>query len=149
TRLGPERFLVVTGGSVGMHDLTWLRKHLPADGSVQVRDVTSAYCCLGLTGPLAREVIQRVSEDDFSNAAFPYYTARQVTIGCAPALAARVSYAGELGWELSSPTEYGLNVWDRLWEAGRPLGLVAAGIGAQDSLRLEKGYRLWGQDIHG
>src|SRR3990170_3571224 len=87
TRLGPDRFLVVTGDGVGMHDLAWIRSHLPADGSVHVVDVTSAYACVGLWGPKARELVQRVSQDDFSNQAFPYMTGRRVTLGEVPALA--------------------------------------------------------------
>jgi glycine cleavage system T protein len=148
TRLGLERFLIVTGAGVGMHDLAWIRGHLPAHGSVDVLDVTSGYACVGLWGPRARAVVQGVSEDDFSNQAFPYMTARQVMIGEVPALTLRISYVGELGWEIYTPTEYGLKLWDTLWKAGQPLGLVAAGGGAFDSLRLEKGYRLWGADIH-
>jgi glycine cleavage system aminomethyltransferase T len=89
-----------------------------------------------------------VSPDDYSNGAFPYLTAREVTIGEVTALALRISYVGELGWEVYTPTEFGLTLWDSLWEAGRPHGVVAAGGGAFDSLRLEKGYRLWGSDIH-
>ncbi|MBI2460939.1 MAG: FAD-dependent oxidoreductase [Candidatus Rokubacteria bacterium] len=148
TRLGADRFLVVTGGFVGMHDLAWLRGHAPADGSVHVADVTSQLCCLGLWGPRAREVLSRVTDDEISNEAFPYFTARSLRLDTVPVLALRVSYVGELGWELYAPTEYGLRVWDALWEAGRPYGLIAAGGGAFDSLRLEKGYRLWGTDIH-
>ena len=82
------------------------------------------------------------------HAAFPFFTARHITVGYVPALALRVSYVGELGWELYAPVEYGLALWDTLWGAGEDLGLIAAGGGAFDSLRLEKGYRLWGQDIH-
>jgi dimethylglycine oxidase len=148
TRLGPNRFVVVTGGTVGMHDLTWIRAHLPQDGSVCVRDITSAYCCLGVWGPQGRDLLRLTSENDFSNQAFPYMTARQVDVGHVPAYAVRISYVGELGWEIYAPTEYGLALWDTLWEAGEPLGIIAAGGGAFDSLRLEKGYRLWGADIH-
>jgi glycine cleavage system aminomethyltransferase T len=90
-----------------------------------------------------------VSHDDFSNSAFPYMTARQIFVGHVPALAIRISYAGELGWELYAPTEYGLALWDALWQAGQESGVTAVGGGAFDSLRLEKGYRLWGADIHG
>lgn len=99
-------------------------------------------------GPKARELMGRVSRDDLSNEGFPYLTARQITLGDIPSLVLRISYAGELGWEVYAPTEQGLKLWDTLWEAGQSLGVVAAGGGAFDSLRLEKGYRLWGQDIH-
>lgn len=148
TRLAGARFLVVTGAGTGMMDLAWLRLHLPDDGSVQIHDATSASCCIGLWGPYARELAQRVSANDLSNQAFPYFTAQRVVIGDVPALAVRVSYAGELGWEIYAPTEYGLALWDTLWEAGQSLGVIAAGGGAFDSLRLEKGYRLWGSEIH-
>jgi glycine cleavage system T protein len=148
TRLGQECFLIVTGAGGGMHDLAWIRGRLAAHGPAEVLDVTSGYACLGLWGPQARTLMQSVSEDDFSNQAFPYMTARQVMIGEVPTLALRISYVGELGWEIYTPTEYGLKLWDTFWKAGQPLGLIAAGGGAFDSLRLEKGYRLWGADIH-
>ncbi len=147
TRLSETRFWVVTGGSVGMHDLAWMRRHAPDDGSVGITDLTSAYCCIGLWGPRARDVARQVGVGDLSNEAFPYFTARRATIGHVPALLVRVSYAGELGWEVYAPTEYGLALWDTLWEAGQPFGVTAAGGGAFDSLRVEKGYRLWGVDI--
>jgi glycine cleavage system T protein len=147
TRLGEERFWVVTGGAVGMHDLAWIRRNLPDDRSVHLTNLTSSYCCVGVWGPRARDLLRSVSEDDLSNAAFPYLTARAIFVDTVPAMAIRISYVGELGWELYAPSEYGLHLWDVLWEAGRPLGAVAAGGGAFDSLRLEKGYRLWGADI--
>ena len=93
-------------------------------------------------------MLSRVTSDDVGNGAFPYLGAKHVTVGEVPVLALRISYVGELGWELYAPTEMGLRLWDTLWEAGQPLGLVAGGGGAFDSLRLEKGYRLWGNDIH-
>ncbi len=148
TRLGEERFLVLTGGAMGLHDLDWIRSHLPDDRSVSVADVSSGQCCLGLWGPRARDVLSRVCEDDVSDAGFPYMTAKPITAGGVPSLALRISYVGELGWEIYAPAEQGLRLWDALCEAGRPLGLIAAGGGAFDSLRLEKGYRLWGNDIH-
>jgi glycine cleavage system aminomethyltransferase T/glycine/D-amino acid oxidase-like deaminating enzyme len=148
TCLADDRFLVITGGFVGMHDFAWIRAHLPADGSVSANDLTGAFCCIGVWGPCARELLQRTSGDDFRNESFPYLIAKRVTIGHVPALALRISYVGEMGWEVYAPTEYGLKLWDTLWEAGHPLGIVAAGGGAFDSLRLEKGYRLWGSDIH-
>jgi 4-methylaminobutanoate oxidase (formaldehyde-forming) len=117
------------------------------DGSVQVADVTSQYACLGLWGPQARAVLQPLTRNDLSNYAFSYMTAQQLTVGPVPCLAVRVTYVGELGWELYCPTEYGLRLWDTLWEAGREHGLVAGGYKAIDSLRLEKGYRVWGADI--
>ena len=93
-------------------------------------------------------MLNRVCEDDLSDAGFPYMTAQRITIAEVPVLALRISYVGELGWEIYAAVEQGLHLWDILWQAGGPLGLIAAGGGAFDSLRLEKGYRLWGQDIH-
>ncbi|MCL4867990.1 MAG: FAD-dependent oxidoreductase [Anaerolineae bacterium] len=148
TRTGEEQFLVLTGAGGGPHDLAWLRQHAPTDGSVTIEDVTSRYAAVGLWGPLAREVLARVTPDDVGNEAFPYFTARPLTIDSIPAYALRLSYAGELGWEIYAPMEMGLRLWDLLWEAGQPSGLVAVGAGAFNSLRLEKGYRAWGSDIH-
>jgi dimethylglycine oxidase len=148
TRLAANRFLVVTGGSTGMHDLAWMRSHLPEDGRVHVTDLTSSRCCTGVWGPKSRQLLQSVCESDLSNEAFPYLTVQSLHVGHVPTLAVRISYVGELGWELYAPTEYGLHLWDTLWRAGQPLGIIAAGGGAFDSLRLEKGYRLWGNEIH-
>ena len=147
TRLAADLFFIVTGTAFGNHDLGWIRKHLPDDDSVDVRDVTSSRACLGLWGPRARDILAGLTKDDVSNESFPYMSARQITVGYVPVLALRVTYVGELGWELYPPTEYGAALWDRLWEAGQPHGLVAAGYRAIDALRLEKGYRVWSSDI--
>jgi glycine cleavage system T protein len=148
TRWREDRFWVLTGGGAGMHDLAWLRQNAPDDGSVTIANITSRYGGIGLWGPKARQLLQGVCEEDVANEAFPYFTAQPVMIDTVPAFALRVSYAGELGWEIYAPAEHGLRLWDVLWEAGRPHGVIAAGGGAFDSLRLEKGYRLWGADIH-
>ena len=148
TRLAENRFMVIAGGAMGLHDLNWVESHLPDDGSVSATDVSSSRCCLGLWGPRARDLLSRVCEDDVSDEGFPYMTAKPLTIGEVPVLALRISYVGELGWEIYAPSEQGLRLWDTLWEAGQPLGVISAGGGAFDSLRLEKGYRLWGNDIH-
>jgi 4-methylaminobutanoate oxidase (formaldehyde-forming) len=100
-----------------------------------------------LWGPLAREVLAPLTETDVSSASFPYLTAKELNVGPVPCLAVRVTFVGELGWELYCPTEYGVTLWDTLWEAGEPHGLVAGGYRAIDSLRLEKGYRVWGSDV--
>jgi dimethylglycine oxidase len=147
TRLAPERFLVVTAGAIGMHDLAWIRRNAPDDGSVEVADVSTAWCTLGLWGPKARAVLQAVTGEDVGNGALPYFGAKEITIGYVPALALRVSYVGEQGFEIYAPSECGLELWDRLWQAGQEHQMIAAGAGAVDSLRLEKGYRLWGADI--
>ena len=149
TRLEHERFLVLSGGSTGARDLAWLRRQAPRDGSVQIEDITSQYCGLGLWGARAREVLEQVCDADLSDTAFPYFRARRLALGVLEVLALRVSYVGELGWEIYVPTECGAALWDLLWAAGRTSGMIALGGGAFDSLRLEKGYRLWGADIHG
>ena len=145
TRLADDRFRVITGTAFGQHDLWWIRDHAPAD--VLVEDVTSAYACIGLWGPAARRILQPLTLTDLGNGAFPYMTARQLAIGSVPCLALRVTYVGELGWELYCSSEFGLRLWDTIWEAGHGEGLVAGGYKAVDSLRLEKGYRVWGSDI--
>ena len=147
TRLAEDRFRIVTGTAFGQHDLAWIRAHAPSDGSVRVDDVTSSYACLGLWGPAARDILQPLATADLSNQAFPYMRAQELSIGSIPCVALRVTYVGELGWELYCPMASGLLLWDTLWEAGRPAGLVAGGYRAIDSLRLEKGYRVWGADI--
>ena len=147
TRLASQRYLLVTGTAVGSHDVAWLRRHLPADGSVEVRDVTSARACLALWGPRARDILAPLTRDDVSAAAFPYLTAHEITVGPVPCLALRVTYVGELGWELYPAAELGRTLWRTIWEAGREHGMVAAGYRAIDALRLEKGYRVWSSDI--
>jgi len=142
TRLAEDRFRIVTGTAFGRHDLAWIRLHAP-DG-IQVEDVTSKHACLGLWGPAAREILQPLTTEDLT---FPYMHARELAVGSVPCLALRVTYVGELGWELYCPMEFGLRLWDTIWEAGRGHGLVAGGYKAIDSLRLEKGYRVWGADI--
>ncbi len=148
TRLAEDKFMVVTGGAMGLHDRAWIEAHLPGDGSAVLTDVTSGLCCIGLWGPRSRDLLGRICEEDVSNKGFPYMTAKRLTIAEVPALALRISYVGELGWEIYASTEHGPRLWDALWEAGQPLGVIAAGGGAFESLRLEKGYRLWGNDIH-
>ena len=147
TRWAEDRFLIVTGTAFGNHDLGWIRQHAPDDGSVLLRDITAARACLGLWGPLAREILAPLTRDDLSDAAFPYLTAREITIGSVPVLALRVTYVGELGWELYPPSEYGRTLWRTIWAQGQPQGLVAGGYRAIDALRLEKGYRVWSSDI--
>ena len=146
-RLDEERFFIITGTAFGQHDLSWLSLNMPEDGSVTIEDVSSSYTCLGLWGPKARTILEKVTMDDVSNEGFPYMTAKGITVGDVPVLASRVTYVGELGWEFYCPMEYGLRLWDTLWEAGQPTGMVAAGYKAIDSLRLEKGYRYWSGEI--
>ena len=147
TRLTDDGYLLVTGTAFGNHDAAWLRRHLPEDGSVLLRDTTSGRVCFGLWGPRARDIVAAVTRDDVSNEGFPYLSARPITVGSVPVLALRVTYVGELGWELYAHTEYGRALWTTLWDAGTPHGMVAGGYRAIDSLRLEKGYRVWSSDI--
>ncbi|MFK4267616.1 GcvT family protein [Streptomyces milbemycinicus] len=143
-RLGRDHFQVGAGGNL---DLDWLTRHLPEDGSVTVRDITGGTCCIGLWGPKARDVLQPLADQDFSNAGLRYFRARKAHIGPVPVTAMRLSYVGELGWELYTTADMGLKLWDTLWEAARPHGGIAAGRGAFNSLRLEKGYRSFGTDM--
>ncbi|MEM6254273.1 MAG: FAD-dependent oxidoreductase [Cyanobacteria bacterium P01_D01_bin.156] len=148
SRLGPQKYWVVTGGSVHGHDLAWMRSHLPSDNSVQIADISSSYCCVGLWGPNAEAVLQSLTSVNVSKSAFGFFTNQAFYIGNIPVLASRVSYVGEEGWEIYSLTESGLKLWDMLWAAGQEHGMIAAGMGAFDTLRLEKGFLLWGSDIH-
>ena len=142
---GPDRFLMITGSGFGIRDSNWLRRHLPPE--ITLRDVTNAYAVLNLCGPKSRDVLQKVSPDDVSNAAFPFLTARPIDIGSARVLAVRVGYVGELGWELYVPTEYAPHVHDTLMQAGEPLGIRPVGYAAIESCRLEKGYVYWSADV--
>ncbi|HRV96268.1 MAG TPA: FAD-dependent oxidoreductase, partial [Anaerolineae bacterium] len=147
-RVAPDSFWLFVGEGTLPQDLAWVQQHAPQDGSVTITDISNSYTALGLWGPNARKVLEKVTSADVSNEAFPYFTAQWITIGLTPVLALRISYAGELGWELHFPVDMALQTWDLLWEAGREFDLVAAGMGAFDSLRLEKGYRLWGGDVY-
>jgi dimethylglycine oxidase len=149
TRKDEDRFRVVTGGGSGQHDRAWLLAQRREGERVTLTVRTGSLFALGLWGPKARDVLQAVTDVDVSNEAFPYMTARYLNVGeVDPVWTQRISYAGELGWELYGQIAMGQRAWDVLWEAGQEHGIVAAGGGAFDSLRLEKGYRLWGQDIH-
>ena len=147
TRLAEDRFFIITGTAFGEHDRSWLNLNMPEDGSVTIEDVSSFYACVGLWGPKARTILEKITHDDLSNATFPYMTAKRITVGDVPVLASRVTYVGELGWEFYCPMEYGLRLWDTLWEVGQQEGMVAAGYKALDSLRLEKAYRYWSAEI--
>src|SRR5581483_3661312 len=125
-------------------DLSWIRRALPPGGGVRCADVTARWACFALWGPLAREVLAPLTPDPLE---FPYMSMRDIAVGDVPVRALRVTFVGELGWELYCPTEYGAGLWRALWEAGRPHGVIAGGYRAIDSLRLEKGYRVWAADI--
>jgi glycine cleavage system aminomethyltransferase T/glycine/D-amino acid oxidase-like deaminating enzyme len=144
TRLAEERFGIVTGTAFGNHDAAWIRRHLPGDGSVTVEDVTSRWACFALWGPRAFDILAPLTTDPLD---FGYMRMRELTVGDIPVRALRVTFVGEGGWELYCPTEYGAGLWRTLWEAGTPHGLTACGYRAIDSMRLEKGYRVWAADI--
>jgi sarcosine dehydrogenase len=147
TRTATDCFYVVTGSAFGTHDMGWVRANSPDDGSVVVRDLTSARAVINIVGPKSREVLQSVCEDDVSNATFKYAKAREITVGSAPVLAIRIGYVGELGWELHIPTEYAAHVYELLHEAGMAHGIVDVGYRTIDTMRMEKGYLYWSTDI--
>ena len=147
-RLGDEQFRVVTGGAHGMADRKWFADNLPADGTAQLVDLTIAWTTLGLWGPRARDILASVTSDDVSHEGFPFATCRTIEVGPLRVLASRISYVGDLGWELYVPIEQGARLWDLLWEAGQPHGVVPAGIGVYGTTgRLEKCYRAYGAEL--
>lgn len=149
-RLAAEDFQLGVNSNVDFDYLRVQARHQSAADPaqwVQVTDITGSTCCIGLWGPLAREVIGEVSSDDLSNDALKYFRTKQISVGGIPVTAMRLSYVGELGWELYTTADYGLRLWDLLFEAGRKYGIIAAGRGAFNSMRIEKGYRLWGTDM--
>jgi glycine cleavage system aminomethyltransferase T/glycine/D-amino acid oxidase-like deaminating enzyme len=147
-RLGESFFRIVTGGLDGPRDRKWFEDHLPGDGSAALDDVTSAWCTLGLWGPRARDLLESVTSDDVSQEGFPFARCRSIDVGPVRVLASRISYVGELGWELYAPMEQGAAMWDTVWEAGQQFGIVPAGIGVYGTTgRIEKGYRLYGAEL--
>jgi len=150
-RLSEDTFQLGANGNIDTAYFERAARHQTENGSagdwVQVRDTTGGTCCIGLWGPLARDLISTVSNDDFSNDGLKYFRAKKVTIGGVTVTAMRLSYVGELGWELYTSADNGQRLWDALWKAGQPFGVIAAGRAAFSSLRLEKGYRSWGTDM--
>ncbi|MSU33705.1 MAG: FAD-dependent oxidoreductase [Pedosphaera sp.] len=146
-RCGREEFYLVTGTSQPVRDADWIQRHVRCGESVAITDVTTAYGVLGIMGPKARDWMSRTTDADLSNAAFPFGTARQISVGWATARALRVTYVGELGWELHVPVDQLTLAYDTLLEAGRDFGVALAGHYAINSLRLEKGFRAWGAEI--
>ncbi|CAN5532843.1 FAD-dependent oxidoreductase [soil metagenome] len=150
TRTAPDTFLIVTGTANGSHDLAWLKRQARRYGSeVRIADVTGQYCCFALWGPAAPAVLSSLTPADLSDQAFAFMTASDLTVGDVPVRAARVTFVGELGWELYVSPEYAASLWSTLVAAGEPFGLLTAGYRAIESLRLEKGYRVWGSDLTG
>jgi 4-methylaminobutanoate oxidase (formaldehyde-forming) len=147
TRRGEDDFFVVASDSAHRHVETWLRRHVGAHENAFVTDVTSGYAQLNVQGPRSRELMALITHEEMSNEAFPFRTARDIDCGFARALCIRITYLGELGYELYVPTEQALYVYDRIVSAGRSVGLRHAGLKALSSLRMEKGYRDYGHDI--
>jgi len=147
TRLAEDRFLVVTGAAVGPRNLDWLRRNISEDARVSVTDVTGGYAVMGIMGPNARALLSDMTDTDLSNQAFPFGTSQEVEIGYAMARAMRVSYVGELGWELYVPSEFAAGVFEAIMAKGDAHGLKLAGMHVLDSCRIEKAYRHWGHDI--
>ncbi len=147
TRLADDRFYFVTGSALGVRDRSTIERHLPADGSVEIVEHTSAKAVVNVCGPRSREVLAKLTDAPLDNAHFPYMSARELDLGYAPVLALRVTYLGELGYELHVPVEYALALYERLWAAGEPYGIANAGYRAINSLRLEKHYLVWGSDL--
>jgi len=141
-REGPESFYLVSAGAFQRLDHDWLVKHMPTDGSVRYDHLTNSIGVLVVAGPKSRELLQRISRDDFSNETFKWLTGKDVVLNMAPCRAIRVNFVGELGWELHHPIEYQNHIFDALWAAGQDLGLKPFGIRAMDSLRIEKSYRM-------
>jgi glycine cleavage system aminomethyltransferase T len=147
TRLAEDGYLLVLVDAAHTHCETWLKNHIPPEAHVFITDMTSSYNLLNVQGPKSRQLISLLTNADMSNAAFPYFTTQEIDIGYAIVQALRVTYVGELGWELYVPTEFTLHVFDALVEAGAEVGLRHAGFQALDTLRLEKAYRDYGHDI--
>ncbi len=146
-RIADDRYYIVTGTGFATHDFDWISRQIPAGLDAHLVDVTSANAVLALMGPDARRVLQKLTRDDVSNDGFPFAQARRLSIAGAPVLALRVTYVGELGWELHIPMEFVVAVYEALIQAGTEFGIVNAGYRAIETLRLEKGYRAWGSDI--
>ncbi|MGB3541097.1 MAG: FAD-dependent oxidoreductase [Mesorhizobium sp.] len=146
-RLAAQKFLIVTGSAQAVHDADWIAKNTPADAHAIVTDVSSAYSVLALMGPKSRDLLGKLTSTDLSNAGFPFATVREIDIGYATAYANRMTYVGELGWELIVPSEFAVGVYEALHEAGAEFGLIDAGYYALEALRLEKGYRAWSREL--
>ena len=146
-RLADDDFYIVTGTGFATHDFEWISRQIPDALDARLLDVTSSNCVLALMGPRSRQVLEKLARDDISNASFPFGQTRWISIAGAPVLALRVTYVGELGWELHVPAECALTVYEALMHAGADYGIANAGYRAIETLRLEKGYRAWGSDI--
>ena len=146
-RWAEDKFFIVSPGATGIRDFKWIQRHIPDGAFAVLTDVTSAYTMLAVMGPKARDLLAGLTDADLSSAAFPFAAAREIDVAYARPLAIRMSFVGELGWELFIPSECSANVFDALEEEGQKYDLKLVGLHALDSLRLEKGYKHWGADI--
>ncbi|MEM7332233.1 MAG: FAD-dependent oxidoreductase [Chloroflexota bacterium] len=146
-RLAEDKFWILTGKSNMPAEIFWMKQHMPTDGSVVLQNRSEEFVSLGIWGPNARKVLEKVSPDDLSNEAFPFYTAKEIGVGMTQAMAIRISYAGDLGYELYAPVSFGRRLWDTLWEAGQAFDMTPIGLASLFSLRVEKGYKLTGSDM--
>jgi glycine cleavage system aminomethyltransferase T len=147
-RLGKNHFRVVTGGAHGMADKKWFSEQLPSDGSAQITDLTSSFATIGVWGPRARDILSLITSEDLSHESFKFSTCRMIEIGTLRVLASRISYVGELGWELYIPIEQGAKLWDMIWEAGKKYSMIPVGIGVYGTTgRLEKNYRAYAAEL--
>ena len=147
TKIEEDKFFIVTAGATTVRDFDWIKRHTSKDAHAVLTDVTWSYSMLGVMGPKSRDLLKKITDADLSNEAFPFATAKDIHIGYASAFAIRMSFAGELGWELYIPTPFVQGVFDELMEAGKEFNVKLCGLHAVDSLRMEKGYRHWSGDI--
>jgi 4-methylaminobutanoate oxidase (formaldehyde-forming) len=147
TQVDKNIFRMISGTALNSHDMAWLTDHLPPDGSVILKDVTSSLTCFGIWGPSSREMLSRLTAQDLSGEAMPFLSMRKSTLGRFSVELVRVTFVGELGYEIYADVKDGLELWELLWKTGQPFGMVACGYKAIDSLRAEKGYLYWGSDI--
>jgi 4-methylaminobutanoate oxidase (formaldehyde-forming) len=146
-RLAEKRFMLVVGTALGLRASWWIQHHMPADGSVSLKEMTSAYAVVNVIGPQSRDLLKKLTNADISNESFPFGTCKNLAIGYAPVIASRVTYVGELGFELYVPTEFAVHVYESLWQAGQELGIKNAGYRTIASMHLEKGYADWGSEL--
>ncbi|MBW2202501.1 MAG: FAD-dependent oxidoreductase, partial [Deltaproteobacteria bacterium] len=147
SRMAEDHFRIISGTSFVSNDLGWIKMHVPGDKDVIIKDVTDEFACLSLCGPKARKVLEKITQDDVSNQAFAYMTAKNLDIGGVSVWAQRISYTGELGWELYMANDDALTIWDTIMDAGNAFDITPIGYKALDSLRIEKGFLYWSGDI--
>ncbi|RLC02227.1 MAG: FAD-dependent oxidoreductase [Deltaproteobacteria bacterium] len=147
TKMEEDKFFIVTAGATTVRDFDWIKRHIPIDAHAVLTDVTWSYTMLGVMGPKSRDLLSKITDTDLSNDAFPFATAKEIHIGYAGAFAIRMSFVGELGWELYIPTPFAQGIFDALMDAGKEFNVKPCGLHAVDSLRMEKGYRHWSGDI--